>query len=950
MTGQSPPGAGGVSGLRGTAAAVGRSGRRRDTAGHGGAASATGSDRSGAGWSTVARTTAGLLTAEGSGVLVVPGLWGAEAAVAAAEAVAGCAPVLTLTGGAGGGGHLGDLVAALHETDPDVDSADTARAAWRACGARGAVVIVRSAAELDTATGEAVAQAAVAGTHRVLVVAGHFDDLCEPLARRVSEGRLRWSRVEPLAPTVLARVLAQQCGDAVPSVVLGRIHALSGGHPALVDLVLDAAEHTGVLTFEAGGPVWRWDEDLLRTGLADALPGLLDGFDGVHARIITCTGLGYVLRTSHLAQQFPPQTIASLRDAGILVPYPGPYPRTALVQLGATVLTWAVEETVTLGEDIAAWYDFGAAGGSGTTGGGLARIALGAWRLRIERSIGPAEAADLAEKALAHGWHETAAAFLDAVPAEPRRSGSADQDVRRTVEMLRARTAWAHGDADKALRILEQKRRELWPADGPAPRAGRHAALLTLHLGSFHRVRAFEVLSGERWAGSLRTLVERGLTVARRAGLSLLPDVITALMNEDEDAALVLVQRQGLSVDFIEEALARLWVGGAAGLRSAHDVGRQVLSSLLDDLEREGGLPNLVESTRAILLIITMFVGWKADDLRVNAREWNLGRLWHPGAHTVDQLIRAVVSMQDDRMATSMRAALSAHHATVDRDAYGMRAVALSMVAGAGSYLRGESARAHEDAARSALRDLGIADFYPHFRFFAEGMALVGSGPATSEVSARIVSLAHGAAVYGETAQHQQLLLLAILGGDDQAIHEGLMLGATSGSGRAGMIRMLAEALAAGPGGARSGAGGGGGSDRADPLDTADAFVTARIRYLAHTILAARWAQETAGGATASHRLIRMLLRANAESTEYSWLLDTTAPELRLSDRETLIVKSLHDGEATGTIASRLGLSPRTIEGIISRLLTRFGVANRLELVRLVGEFADPTGTDTTRR
>ncbi|GAA4511509.1 helix-turn-helix transcriptional regulator [Brevibacterium yomogidense] len=949
MTGQSPPGAGGVSGLTGTAAAMGPTGRPRDTAGNGEAASATGSDRPGVGRSTVARTAAGLLTTEGSGVLVVPGLWGAETAVTAAEAVAGCAPVLTVTGGAGGGGHLGDLVAALHESDPAIDSADTALAAWRALGARGAVVIVRSAAGLDTATGEAVAQAAVVGTHRALVVAGHFDDLCEPLARRVSEGRLRWSRVEQLAPTVLARVLAEQCGDAVPSVVLGRIHALSGGHPALVDLVIDAAEDTGVLTFEADGPVWRWDEDALRRGLADEFPGLLDGFDGVHASIVTCTGLGYVLRTSHLAQQFAPRTIASLRDTGILVPYPGPYPRTALVQLGATVLAWAVQETVSLGEDVAAWYDFGSAGGA-ATGGGLARIALGAWRLRVERTIAPAEAARLAEGALAHGWHETAAALLDAVPAAPSRGHPDDAGVRLTVAMLRARAAWAHGDADGALRILEEKRSELWPAEGPTPRAGKHAALLTLHLASFHRVRAFEVLGGAQWAGSLRTIVEHGLVTARRAGLSLLPDVIVALMDDDEDLALALVQRQGLSVDFVEEAIARLWVGGAAGLRSAHDVGRQVLSSLLDDLEREGGLPNLVESTRAILLIITMFVGWRADDLRVNAREWNLGRLWHPGAHTVDQLIRSVVSMQDDRMATSMRAALSAEDAAADRDAYGMRAVALSMIAGAGSYLRDERAREHEDAARSALAGLDTADLFPHLRYFAEGMALVGSGPPTSEVSAQIVAVAHRAAVYGETAQHQQLLLLAILGGDEQAIHEGLMLGTTIGSGRAGMIRMLAEALAAGAGDSDGGRDGAGGSEQADPLDTADAFVTARTRYLAHTVLAARWARETAGGAAASHRLIRMLLRVNGESTEYSWLLDTTAPELRLSDRETVLVKCLHDGEATGTIASRLGLSPRTVEGIISRLLTRFGVANRLELVRLVGEFADPTAPKTTTR
>jgi DNA-binding NarL/FixJ family response regulator len=83
-----------------------------------------------------------------------------------------------------------------------------------------------------------------------------------------------------------------------------------------------------------------------------------------------------------------------------------------------------------------------------------------------------------------------------------------------------------------------------------------------------------------------------------------------------------------------------------------------------------------------------------------------------------------------------------------------------------------------------------------------------------------------------------------------------------------------------------------------------------------------------------------MLIRAAARADEWSWVLERTAPELRLSDREATVVQSLRDGAATGTIALDLGLSPRTVEGIVSRLLGRFGVPNRLELVRLIGEYA----------
>nr|WP_188550382.1 LuxR C-terminal-related transcriptional regulator [Sediminivirga luteola] len=57
--------------------------------------------------------------------------------------------------------------------------------------------------------------------------------------------------------------------------------------------------------------------------------------------------------------------------------------------------------------------------------------------------------------------------------------------------------------------------------------------------------------------------------------------------------------------------------------------------------------------------------------------------------------------------------------------------------------------------------------------------------------------------------------------------------------------------------------------------------------------------------------------------------------DLALSERERLILASLRDGESTGTVARRVNLSARTVEGILSRLMRRFGCANRIELLDL---------------
>lgn len=60
----------------------------------------------------------------------------------------------------------------------------------------------------------------------------------------------------------------------------------------------------------------------------------------------------------------------------------------------------------------------------------------------------------------------------------------------------------------------------------------------------------------------------------------------------------------------------------------------------------------------------------------------------------------------------------------------------------------------------------------------------------------------------------------------------------------------------------------------------------------------------------------------------------TGPPEVRLTERETDVLRLVVEGLTARQIATRLGLSPRTVENHVQRLLGRLPVSNRAALVR----------------
>jgi DNA-binding CsgD family transcriptional regulator len=55
-------------------------------------------------------------------------------------------------------------------------------------------------------------------------------------------------------------------------------------------------------------------------------------------------------------------------------------------------------------------------------------------------------------------------------------------------------------------------------------------------------------------------------------------------------------------------------------------------------------------------------------------------------------------------------------------------------------------------------------------------------------------------------------------------------------------------------------------------------------------------------------------------------------PEIRLTPRETEVLRHVRTGESNRAIAADLGISEQAVKALVSRLLLKFGVVNRTTL------------------
>ncbi|MFD8807991.1 DNA-binding response regulator [Streptomyces sp. NPDC059597] len=74
-----------------------------------------------------------------------------------------------------------------------------------------------------------------------------------------------------------------------------------------------------------------------------------------------------------------------------------------------------------------------------------------------------------------------------------------------------------------------------------------------------------------------------------------------------------------------------------------------------------------------------------------------------------------------------------------------------------------------------------------------------------------------------------------------------------------------------------------------------------------------------------------------------------SAPDGNLSDRETQVLRQISRGLTHGQIATRLGISPHTVDTYVKRIRAKLGVGNKAELTR-VALLGQQTGAYTTGR
>lgn len=754
------------------------------------------------------------------------------------------------------------------------------------------IVLVEAPELLDRTSVAWLESLLVTRSVRMVAMVPSVEDLPGFLRGLRNSGRLDMLLQSPVTPRELDNALRQHLAAAVSPTVLHRMTALCGGHAVLGNYVLTCAQKAGVLASDGGSWFWAPDESLFEAELGRDSLRFLGGFSAAQRELLILTAVAGRLPEPWACEHFGAATVRSLRAQRILtVDNDSPQGFFDLM-VNAEALQTMILSDMRQTEIVRLWY------GVGRTipphaGGASSFAALTRWRARAEGVVDAASALRAARWGAAHTGYRLVIDVVDAVDAP-----------FAELQVLAARAHYALGDMRSALSVLHGLGRSSDTLDQGTLHS---AVLLVERIGIFHPESASPVNASLRRlrAQPLTPVLDRARRWKEEMGAGEAVTILRDIQNSPDDQ---------------EAAVARLWLGARLGLRQHPDFGRLVTSSLLDDLSHEGGHPDIEDSALALLMLITVSHGWRTDVLRVDARIWN-GRVVHrPAVPAAADVVAAVIAMQQDRMAAAFHRASAAVRTFEMTDPFGLLALASSVAAATASYVDEDlSRRAHEEYRRRfGAQAVGVG--LKHTRLLAEGMAAVGSGPPTSEVASRLVSLAAVARDHGEWAQEQQLLLLALLGHSLDAAQAVLEAPWSGARGRPRMIVMLARAMTeASPG---------------ETVDIAEVLLDADAAFFGLSILVFLWTRPEGLMRQTRIRIVRAVLAARRRTDEFSTLLSLFS-DLELTPRETRVLRGLHHGLSSQEIAGRIHVSPRTVEASISSMLRRFSCANRMELLAL---------------
>lgn len=749
---------------------------------------------------------------------------------------------------------------------------------------------------LDVVSVEILEDLLAAGCLRIGAVVPTTEALPGYLVRQWRVGNLQLLRAPLVTFRDLDRAVRRRLAGSVSQSVLQRMTVLCGRHAWLADKVLDVAKSSGVLHYD--GYTWRWgaEESQFLDELALLAAPLLSRFSDAERELLILTAVCGSIPAEWAAQRYGEDTVRSLAAQRLI----GSEPAAPRGFLDLRITAEAVRSMVLAGvseiEKGRLWHMEGRRMPP-TAGGSASQAARIHWRAITEGRIAASDAYDAARCAVTRGWYQNVLDLAERL-----------QEPCARVQLLAARSHLALGDAAAALdRIRAYVVVPAQTGDGVELQVLRRAAVLAERIALFHPRLAAPVIA------QLRGLSDAPLTPHLDELKAGLPE------NSDPTHAQALSLARARCYD--EECiLGRLWLGAHLGLRRYPDMGRLVLASLLDDLIREGGYPDVEESVVALLLLITSIHGWRTDVLKLEMHLRREGVSRGPALPAVTDVIASVSAMQRDRMLVAYQCAALATRVFAETDPFGLHAFASSLAVAAASYVD-EDLGVQEHERHWSLYGQGLVDYGPEpLRLTTEGMALVGSGWSREKIGTRLVQLSHVARRQGEWAQQQQLLLLAVLGGSTEAAEAVLDAPWKQESGRPGMIGMLARALSV--------------STPEEAVDTAELLIDAEATFFGLTILIHLWGRRGDLVRGLRTRIIHTIRNVRRRDGEESWLL-RNGVNFQLDEREAATLRLLEAGTSSRNIALELHLSQRTVETTISGLCHRFACANRVELLAL---------------
>lgn len=768
-----------------------------------------------------------------------------------------------------------------------------------------AVVFIESAHLVDTVVVTLIDRVLREHQAQVVMAVPSSVELPEVAARAQRTGALDVLERFLLTPRELEAAVRRSLGGEVSTRALHRIGSLSGGHALLAQQTIALAQVTGVLHEQGGLWTWSADETPFTQEVSRQGPHLLSGFAASEKELMVLLAVVGRLPYQWAEEHFGDGTVRILRAQHVMgIDHTGPLAFRDL-RLTAELLRHAADPGVRGAEITRLWYSVGKQIPIRTAGPG-AVTALTWWRARAEGTLDVETAEQEVPYAMSRGWYAMVEELVGLSEVQSTR-----------MRLYKARAERALGRVDDAFATLESVAEDCAEADIHAKAEGTDQAavreeatailLVARQWSVCHPDRAAEVIARieQQWSEPLLPRSDA---------------ILASFDEEDVDSALAAVTAARELESCDEAATVQLMLGSYLGLRQHPQLGRLVLSSLVDDLSREGGAPDIEELAVALLVMVTTVQGWSVDIFRVNVQTWHGRRISDPALPAVADVVAAVVAMQGDRMELAHEYSVSAVRTFGEQDRFGLRPFAAAVAVASSSYVDPVLSQSLRIEFTEMYGSSSIHHGMPFLRRLTQGLVMVGSGPPTEVIADHLVDMAAEARESGEWAQEQQLLLLALLGGSVPAARAVLASPWQGYGGRPRMIGLMAQAVMS--------------DDPWRALDIADTLLGAGAMHLGLMVLSWLWQAPSPEHRDVHAQVVRRVRACERARRDSSWLISTFGLDA-LSSRERAVIRGLTEGDSTRAVAAALHVSQRTVEATVSALLKRFRCANRLELLAL---------------